>query len=227
MIGKSKTWEKRNAKLLGINIDRDLKFDNHVSTLCKKAGCKLTALCRLTKFLPFYKRRILLKSFVESQFAYCPLTWMFHGREINNKINRLHERALRVIYRDDISSFSELLTKDGSVSIHHRNIQSLAIELYKSKHNLSPQIIQEIFLARNYEGPTLRSQTDFKLPKVNSVYAGTDSLRFLGPKVWDMIPSTLKNVTSLETFKREIKKWIPSNCPCRICKSYIQGIGYI
>ena len=226
-IGKSKTWEKRNAKLLGINIDRDLKFDNHVSTLCKKAGCKLTALCRLTKFLPFYKRRILLKSFVESQFAYCPLTWMFHGREINNKINRLHERALRVIYRDDISSFSELLTKDGSVSIHHRNIQSLAIELYKSKHNLSPQIIQEIFLARNYEGPTLRSQTDFKLPKVNSVYAGTDSLRFLGPKVWDIIPSTLKNITSLETFKREIKKWIPSNCPCRICKSYIQGIGYI
>ena len=225
-IGKSRIWENKNAKLLGINIDRDLKFDEHVSTLCKKASCKLTALCRLTKFLPFYKRRTLLKSFVESQFSYCPLTWMFHSREINNKINRLHERALRVIYRDDISSFTELLAKDGSVCIHHRNTQSLAIELYKSKH-FSPSLMKDIFLEKDYDGPKLRSQTDFKLPHVNTVYNGTDSLRFFGAKLWNIVPEAIKNAASLDNFKRDIKKWVPTSCPCRICKSYIQGVGYI
>ena len=227
IIGQSKIWEGKSAKLLGINIDCDLKFNDHVSTLCKKAGLKLTALCRVTKFLPFHKRRMLLKSFVESQFAYCPLTWMFHSRVINNNINRIHERALRIVYRDDILSFEDLLIKDGSVRIHHRNIQLLAIELYKSKHLLSPSIMQGIFLEKQYDGPPLRSQTDFKLPKVKSVYDGTDSLRFLGPKIWNIVPDNLKGITSLETFKIQIKKWIPTNCPCRICKPYVHGIGYI
>ena len=113
------------------------------------------------------------------------------------------------------------------VTIHHRNIQLLAIELYKFKHPLSPDIMQEIFKKKQYVGPKLRSQTDFKLPKVKSVHVGTDSLGFLDPKIWNIVPDTLKGITSLEIFNREIKKWVPANCPCRICKSYIQGIGYI
>ena len=126
-------------------------------------------------------------------------------RVINNKINRIHERALRIIYRDDILSFEDLLIKYGSVTIHHRNIQLLAIELYKFKHHLSPDIMHEIFLKKQYVGPKLRSQTDFKLPKVKSVHVGTDSLGFLGLKIWNIVPDTLNRITSLETFKREIK----------------------
>ena len=71
-----------------------------------------------------------MKAFIESQFAYNPLTWMFHDRRENHKINRLHKRALRNVYKDDISSFDELLIKDKSFRIHNRNIQSLAIELF-------------------------------------------------------------------------------------------------
>ena len=71
------------------------------------------------------KKRIIMKSFFESQFEYCPLIWMFHSRELNNKINHFHERALRIIYND--KSSSELHTKDRSVTIHHRNIRALAI----------------------------------------------------------------------------------------------------
>ena len=81
------------------------------------------------------KLRILMKAFIESQFAYCPLIWMFHSREINNKINKLHERALRLVYSDHISTFDELLLKDESLTVHHRNLQKLAIEMYKIKHN--------------------------------------------------------------------------------------------
>ena len=74
-----------------------------------------------------------MKSIIEAQFGYCPLVWMFHGRVLNRKINHLHERSLRIVYKDSISSFHELLQKDHSFTIHLRNIQSLPIELYKIK----------------------------------------------------------------------------------------------
>ena len=68
-----------------------------------------------------------MKPFIESQFGYFPLIWMFHSRGVNNKINHLHERSLRIVYKDNISPFKDLLKKDRSFTIHQRNIQSLAI----------------------------------------------------------------------------------------------------
>ena len=73
--------------LLGITIDKDLKFDDHVNSLCKKACQKLNALARLAPYMSVEKRRIIMKAFIESQFGYCPLVWMFHSRGINNKLN--------------------------------------------------------------------------------------------------------------------------------------------
>ena len=273
------------------------------------------------------KRRVLVKSFFESQFEYCSLLWMCHSRTLNNRINRLH---LRLIYRDELLSFSELLKKDGSVTIHHRNIQKFGIEMYKTKNNHSPIMMKEIFpdrnyngpnirsqtdrnyngpnirsqtdrnyngpnirsqtdrnyngpnirsqtdrnyngpnirsqtdrnyngpnirsqtdrnyngpnirsqtdrnyngpnirsqTDRNYNGPTTRSQTDFELPHVNKV-KGQETLRFFGPKVWDIIPGCIKEASSLTIFKNKIKYWIPEGCPCRLCKDYIQGLGYV
>ena len=72
------------------------------------------------------KLRILAR---ESQFGYCPLIWMFHNRTLNNKINRLHGRTLRLVYNDHDSSFEELLLIDNSLTIHERDIQKLATEM--------------------------------------------------------------------------------------------------
>ena len=94
-IGDALIWESSKEKLLGVTIDKNLTFNEHVLTLCRKAGRKVTALRRLLKFMPFFKRRILLNTFIESQFSYCPLIWMFHSRKLNHKINHIHERALR------------------------------------------------------------------------------------------------------------------------------------
>ena len=109
--------------LLGVHIDRALSFDEHVSNLCKKAGRKLSVLARLSSYMTLTQRRVLMKSFIEAQFGYCPLVWMFHGRVLNRKINHLHERSLRIVYKDSISSFHELLQKDHSFTIHLKNIQ--------------------------------------------------------------------------------------------------------
>ena len=226
-VGNFKIWESSNEKLLGITIDKDLKFNLHISNTCMKANRKLTALGRISRLIPLNKRRVLFKAFIESQFAYCPLVWMFHDRSLNNKINRLHERALRIVYKDDHSTFVELLKKDNAVTIHHRNIQTLAIELYKSKNGMAIDIIDDIFREKKHNGPVIRSQVDFAVPRVKTVYKGDDSLRHLGPLIWQIVPDYLKQSGSLKQFKKDIKKWTPVHCPCRLCKEYIQGLGYI
>ena len=220
-------WESRVEKLLGIQIDNKLNFASHVTTICQKANRKLSALRRYSRLLSFEKRRILFKAFVESQFAYSPLVWMFHSRSLNKKINRLHERALRMVYDDDISTFSKLLLRDGSFTVHERNIQSLAIEMFKAKMKIGPSLLEDIFTLTEYNGPSLRSKSEFNRPNINTVHFGEDSLKYLGPLIWDLIPNGIKSIGNLEQFKSEVRKWSPEKCPCRLCKNYVEGLGYV
>ena len=161
---------EENQVLLGVTIDSNLSFDKHINNLCKKAGAKLNALARIAGYMDIKKRRMIMKAFITSQFSYCPLIWMFHSRALNNKINTIHERSLRITYNDRTSTFEELLRKDNSVTIHHRNLQVLATVL---------------------------------------------------------VPEDAKQSESLEVFKNKIKKWVPSRCPCRLCRVYLQNIGFI
>ena len=89
-VGGDKIWESVDAKLLGVTIDKESKFDRHVSKNCSKASRTLTVFGRMSKFLTFEKRKSVFKAFVGSQFKHCPLIWMFHRRYMNNKINRLY-----------------------------------------------------------------------------------------------------------------------------------------
>ena len=117
----------------------------------KKAGQKLNALSRLTPYMDLWKRRILLNAFFISQFSCCPLVWMFHSRGKKSKINRIHERYLRIIYNDKIYTFYKFLEKDGSVSIHKRNLRFLACEIFKLKRDMAPELKQPRFCCTNSE----------------------------------------------------------------------------
>ena len=156
----------------------------------------------------------MLTSFIESQFSYCPLVWMFCSKKMHKKINHIHERALRLVYKDYKTSFEELLRKDDSVSFHHRNIRCLATEMYKVKNDLSPPFLQELF---TYNENTKK----FTRPNVRTVKMGDGSIRSFGPIVWNtMLPDTIKESPTLDIFKDRIKSWIPSGCPCRLCNNH-------
>ena len=178
-IGKYLIWECNDVKLLGITIDRDLKFDKHVLKLCSKANQNLSALSGMANLLSFNKRRTLFKVFVESQCKYCPIVWMFHSRRTNNKINRLHERTLTIVYDDDVSTFDQLLAMDKSMCIFHQNIQRLLIEIYKALHDISGNRLKELFVKRE-STISLRSKPELVIPSVNSILKGKISLRYFG-----------------------------------------------
>ena len=109
-----------------------------------------------------------MKAFIISHFSYCRLVWMFHSRELNNKINRIHESSLRLVYSDKISTFQELLDKDKSVSVYHKNIQVLVVEIYKTVNGLAPTIMNNIFEVEDIEY-NLRNKINFKSRRINSV----------------------------------------------------------
>ena len=110
-----------NEKLLGVTVDANLNFNCHLENILKKASKNVHVLARITPYMSITKRKLLMNSYLTSQFNYYPLTWMCHSRTVNNKINRLHERCLRSVHSDKTSSFEKLLEKDGSVTIHTRN----------------------------------------------------------------------------------------------------------
>ena len=136
-------------KLLGILIDRDLSFDKHIKLLCRKAGQKLNALARISNYLTHDQKRILLNSIIKSQFSYCPLIWMFCSRSLNNLINRIHERALRLIHNDHVSTFQDILKITKEKAIHQNDLECLPKEIYKFLNGLSPPIMNYAFMIRN------------------------------------------------------------------------------
>ena len=142
---------------------------------------------------------------------------MFHSRKINNNINRLHERCLRIVYNDNIqSNFKQLPEKDNSVSIHERNLQALAIEMFKVYKEQGPEILVDVFPLNSQPVYQMRNHSYFATRPIRTVHYGENSLRYLGQKFWELIPSHIKGAKTVEIFKNRIKTWVPENCPCRL-----------
>ena len=167
---------EKTVKLLGVTVDNKFSFESYLNLVCKKVSRKLHALDRVPTFISKKELRVIMKAFIMSQFSYCPVVWMCHGRTLNNKINKLHERALRLVYDDRQSTFEELLNIDKSVTIYHRNLQVLATELYKVHHGLlALELMNDIFKKRNVTHD-FRKNSTFETRNIKSVYYGSETI---------------------------------------------------
>ena len=149
------------------------------------------------------------------------------NRSLNNKIDGLHEQSLRIVYSNKTSDFSELLEKGGSVSIQYQTIRQRVTEMFKVSNGLCPEIVKGLFQFRKEIPYNLRQKSQFHIPPVRTVFNGTESIKRLGPKIWELIPDKMKKLESLWQFKRATKQWKPTSCHCRLCKQYFYRTGFL
>ena len=214
-IGNETVSNSKYEKLLGVKIDHELNFNEHVSSMCKKASQKLNALSRIASSMTFDQRRLILNSFITSHFSYCPIVWMFHSRNLNERTNHIHERALRIVYKDFNSSFQELLIEDNSLNIHHRNLQKLMTEFFKVKNGLSPELMIDVFefIEKPY---SLRTTSHFRSRKIRTTKYGIETPSYLGHKLWNLVPNEYKTIESLADFKAKNKSLGPRELSLQI-----------
>ena len=126
------------------------------------------------------------------------------------KINRLQERALRLIYNDHISSLKELLSKAGTFTIHEQNIQNLAIEILKALNDLSaPEFLELFQLNESLYGLTSNGPQKLCIPNMNSVRFDKGFIQYFGSVIWNSIPAKIRNAKTLSSFKKKLRKWKP------------------
>ena len=164
-----------------------------------------------------------MKTFIISQFNYCPIIWMYYQRKSNNLIDRIHERAIRIAYSDYLSDFKTLLEKDNSVTIHQRNIQSLSVEIYKALNNLNPDFMKEIFCLKQQNYHTRKQNLVYPIPR--TVSYGLETFGYKASQLWRNIPEKIQQAEVVSSFKINVVTQCKNICNCNLCKAY--NLGYI
>ena len=215
-IGNTNIKCEDNVTLLGVNIDFMLKFDDHVSDICKKASKQLAVLKRLGRFLIKQGKLVIYNSFIASNFSYCPLAWHFCSSSSTNKLEKIQERALRFIFDDHSSSLHELLLKSNTQPLHVRRLKQMACEVYKIFHQMCPEYIQNLVNLR-VSSYNLRGDKIADIPRVNSTRFGLRSFRYEAARVWNSLPNELRVVESYPQFRRMLHRWDCQVCQCSLC----------
>ena len=208
---------KNKVTLLGIDIDDHLKFSNHIHTLTRKAAGQLNYIISKKRFLNQKEKTILIESFIMANFNYCPLVWLFCNSQSNIKQERIQKRALRFLYNDYESDYDHLLKTANKPSLQIRKLRLLALEIFKTLNDLNPTYMKDIFTLN-----TRRDHTENKLlvKAQRTKQYGTDTLRSLGPKIWNSLPNNFRNSESLNSFKILIKTWSGASCACKNCTEF-------
>ena len=201
--------------LLGIEIDDMMIFKKHIDKIVKRAAGQLNFISRQRKLLSSNALKIVIESFVLANFNYCPLVWHFCLSESMKKLERIQERSFRLLLNDYESSYQEILEKIGKTTLQIRRIKLLAIEIFKTINDINPSYMKEIFelnTRRDPDNKRLIVQTQ------KSMKYGSYTLRSLGPRIWNKLPSNLRLCENLTTFKELIKSWSGPICRCSGCK---------
>ena len=150
---------------------------------------------------------------------------MFHDRYLNIKLNKIHERALRIVYKDTHADYEALLKLDNPVSAHQRYLQCLMTEIYNTKINLNPSFMKELLKPRDLQYD-LRNKNTLDTPKARTTSHGIETVQYIGQELWQMLLPNVREPSSLKAFKKELRS-CTIKCDCRLCKTFISRVGFI
>ena len=158
---------------------------------------------------------MIFKSFISSNFNYCPVSWMFCGKTNLNELEKLQERALRFVFRDTTSSYESLLERGSLLPFSAYQIRCLGIETYKCFHGLNPDYLNKLFKQSSTKY-NLRDSCRLEQLKFNTFSYGQRSFRYYGSKLWNLLPFSVKNTNDLNIFKTKITGW----CYSKQCAAF-------
>ena len=196
---------EETLKLLGVTLNYRLDFDPHISNICKIAAAQLNVRKRVTAFIGFTGKQILLQSFVYSNFNYCLLVWYFSSSKPLQKIEKSQERALRFLYNDRTISYHDLLLKSNKCMMLFARQRILCIEIFKTVKQLNPLFMQNIFRLRSSHF-SLRNPNNLAHVRPNQTTFGSNSLSCIGPQIWNGLPNEILSAENLKNFKTLIKQ---------------------
>ena len=199
-----------NIRVLGVTLDDHLKFDAHITNICIAASRQINALKRLSKYLNERSRVLIYKSFISSNFNYCPVTWMFCGRKNVTKLEKLQERALPFVFKDNNSSYADLLKRGNFLSLSAYRIGNLAMEVFKCFHGMNPMYLNNLFCKQEIKYD-LRDTTLLEQPKFSTKTYGYRSFKYYGSKLWNALPFEIKNTENHDEFKFILTTWCHSS----------------
>ena len=205
-----------SVKLLGIEIDSMLNFDQHVSTVCKKAARQVNVLARLYRYLDIETRLLIYKCFIRSNFNYCPIVWHFCSQANTEKLEKLQYRALRLVYCDFTSTYTQLLDRVNMPTLHVARLRQIAAEVFKCLQNLSPKYVQELISVKS-KHYSYRCSNLLDVPRFNTVTYGKKSFRYEATQVWNNLPNDIRATTDYGEFKSLIRTWSGFKCRCSMC----------
>ena len=215
---QGKTFKsEETVKLLGIHLDYKLNFEQHISKLCRKAASQLNVLKRLKRFIGFNEKKFLAQSFVYSNFDYCPLVWYFSSAKSLQKIEKFKNVPLDFYTMVTLAHTVTYVRSQKGALCMFPGLRVLCIEVFKTLKNLNPSFMQDIFKIKS-SSYSLRKCNDLQHYRPNQVTFGSNSLRSLGPQIWNGLPNEIKSAENLNNFKNMIKKWDGQNCKCSACK---------
>ena len=196
-----------SINILGVEIDHDLKYNLHIDTVTSQIGKQLNAVKRLKQNLDKRSKTTIYNSYINCNFNYCSAVWMFANKSNLEKLEKVNKRALRIVTNNGHLSYDELCKQEHQLTVYRRCIKSIAILIYKVKRGLSPVYLQELVNEQriNYD---MKDNDRLTLPAFNTVKYGKNSLKYLGAKLWNIIPVEIKSKPSLNTFKSAVHKWL-------------------
>ena len=206
-----------SVSLLGVNFDHLLTFNNHITDICKKAARQLAVLKRIGHFLTVQGKLTIYKSFIMSNFNYCPLIWHFCSKANTNKLEKIQERALRFIYNDHSSTYTDLFESAGTVTLHIKRSKDIACEVFKIVNKLAPSFIHNL-VELKYSKYSLRRDKAATIPSAQTSTYGLKSFSHEGPRVWNCLPNEFRVIDNYSHFKRLLQNWDGPGCHCSVCR---------
>ena len=204
------------VKLLGVTVDYELKFNSHITNICRKASRQLNVLKRMGKYLNRLGKLTIYHSFILSNFNCCPVICHFCSEANTKKMEKIQERALKFIYNENHSTYEELLAKSKLPSLKIRRIRSIAIETFKIINKETPQYLHDLVTLKNNKY-NFRYSNTAHIPTVKTTRYGLNSFRYYASKTWNELPDHFRKETSFNQFKSLINSWNGSSCHCSFC----------